>query len=132
MKNPYALLNYDMETGTSTPDLERVTKFIDEVLEELVTGFKATSTDVEPSDVGYCFYGNLHWGSIGEDRRTGDVNVDALIKVAVDKIVKYSKQPENRSAAIGDTETDECIAYQLDKLLKAKPVMHGGPLLNRK
>lgn len=132
MKNPYALLNYNMETGTSTPDLERVTQFIDEVLEELVTGFKATSTDVEPSDVGYCFYGNLHWGCIGEDRRTGDTKVDSLIKVAVDKIVKYSKQPENRSAAIGDTETDECIAYQLDKLLKAKSVMHDGLLLNRK
>ena len=132
MKNPYALLNYNMETGTSTPEFKRATKFIDEVLEELVKDFNATSTDVEPSDVGYCFYGNLHWGSIGENRITGDTKVDELIKVAVDKIVEFSKQPENRSAAIGDTETDECIAYQLDELLKAKPVMHGGLLLNRK
>ena len=131
MRNPYALLNYDMENGKSTPDLERVTKFLDETLEELVTGIKSEPTDVEMSDIGYCFYGNLHFGIIGENRRTGDKRIDSLIKVAVDKIVKFSKQPENRSAAIGDTETDECIAYRLDELLDAEPIMHN-VLLNRK
>jgi hypothetical protein len=36
-----------------------------------------------------------------------------------------------KEAGIGDTETDECIAYELDRLLGATPSMHE-VLLNRK
>ena len=129
MENKYALLNYDMSNNKSTPEFERATKFIDDVLNEMVTGIKSEPTQVPSEYVGYCFYGNLHWGSIGENRVTGDKRVDDLIAVAVKKLVEFSNGPED-DGGIGDTMTDECIAYEVDNLMNAEPIMHNA-LLNR-
>jgi len=128
-RNPYALLNYDMENGKSTPEFERATSFIDGVLKEMVDGIRSQPFSIDPSKIGYCFYGNLHWGSIGENRLTGDSRIDGLIATAVGKIREFAEGPED-DGGIGDTMTDECIAYEVDRLMKAKPVMHG-TLLNR-
>ena len=128
-RNPYALLNYDMENGKSTPEFEKATKFIDDVIGKMVSEIKSQPFSIDPSQVGYCFYGNLHWGSIGENRLTGDGRIDALIGEAVDKILEFSKGPED-DGGIGDTATDESIAYEVDRLMVAEPVMHG-TLLNR-
>jgi hypothetical protein len=130
MENKYSLLNYDMENQLPTPEFERAEKVIDEAITTMVAGIKSQPTDIEPSAVGYCFYGNLHWGSIGENRSTGDKRVDDLIAVAVEKIIDFSKGPED-DGGIGDTATDECIAYEVDKLMSAEPEMHD-VLLNRK
>jgi hypothetical protein len=130
MENKYALLNYDMENNKSTPEFEKATKFLDDVLSEMVTGIKSEPINFQPSEVGYCFYGNLHWGSIGEKRTTGDKRVDDLIEVAVNKIKEFSNGPED-DGGIGDTMTDECIAEEVDRLMEAEPVMHDF-LMNRK
>ena len=53
-------------------------------------------------------------------------NTEVLEKIKVLKTKVYAKE-----AGIGDTETDECIAYELDRLLGATPSMHE-VLLNRK
>ncbi len=128
MENKYSLLNYDMENGKSTPEFEKATKFLDETLKEMVEGIKSQHTYVENETVGYAFYGNLHWGSIGEDRKTGDSRVDSLIANAVQKISYFAKTEDH--GGIGDTATDEDIAYEVDRLMNATPVMHG-TLLNR-
>lgn len=130
MENKYALLNYDMENKKSTPEFEKATKFLDDTLSEMVTGIKSEPINFKPSEVGYCFYGNLHWGSIGEKRTTGDKRVDDLIEVAVNKIQDFSNGPED-DGGIGDTMTDECIAEEVDRLMEAEPVMHDF-LMNRK
>jgi len=130
-KNPYALLNYDMDNMKSTPEFEKVTESIDNTLDELANEIKSKSFDIDPDQIGYCFYGNLHWGSIGENRKTGDSRIDELISGAIKKLKVLAKSPEAKGAGMGDTHTDECIAYALDKRMAAEPVMHG-TLLNRK
>lgn len=129
MENPYALLNYDMDNNKSTPEFEKATKFITDTITEMVNGIRSESFEIEPSQIGWAFYGNLHWGCIGEDRRTGDIRIDELIKIAVDKLREFSEGPED-DGGIGDTATDECIAYVVDELMNAEPVMHS-VLLNR-
>jgi hypothetical protein len=128
MKNPYALLNYDMENGKPTPEFEKATAFLDGVLKDLVNAIKSQHTEVPNENIGYAFYGNLHWGSIGENRKTGDSRIDSLIQDAVQKIHYFAKTEDD--GGIGDTATDECIAYELDRLMDATPIMHG-TLLNR-
>jgi hypothetical protein len=128
MENKYSLLNYDMENRKPTPEFEKATKFLDETLKEMVDGIKSQHTEVDNESVGYAFYGNLHWGSIGEKRKTGDSRVDALIADAIQKINYFVKTEDH--GGIGDTATDEDIAYEVDRLMNATPVMHG-TLLNR-
>ena len=131
MKNKYALLNYDMENMVPTPEFTKATKFLDGVIKELVDGIKSGPLDhisEDPGIVGWAFFGNLHYGSIGEDRGTGDDRVDALIQTAIQKINEFVKT-ENHGG-IGDTATDECIASEVDRLMKANPKMHS-TLLNR-
>lgn len=130
MENKYALLNYDMENDKSTPEFEKATKFLDDVLSEMVTAIKSEPFSFNPSEVGYCFYGNLHWGSIGEKRITGDKRVDDIISTAIEKIKEFSNGPED-DGGIGDTATDECIAEEVDRLMEAEPIMHD-VLLNRR
>ena len=132
MKNPYALLNYDMENNKSTPEFEKATNLITSAITDMVNGIKSEPSDViekDPQIVGWAFYGNLHWGSIGEDRTTGDARVDELIQTAVNKIVEFAKGPEDHGG-IGDTATDESIADEVDRLMKSTTVMHS-TLLNR-
>jgi hypothetical protein len=128
-KNPYALLNYDMDAMKSTPEFEKATGFIDGVIEEMVAKIKSEPFQIEPSQVGYCFYGNLHWGSIGENRVTGDSRIDGIIAEAVEKLVEFSNGPED-DGGIGDTHTDECIAYEVDRLMQSESVTHS-TLMNR-
>jgi len=128
--NKYALLNYDMDRGVETPEYQKANQFIDEVVTEMTTAIKSQKTLVPASEIGRCFYGNLHWGRIGENRVTGDARVDKLIATAVKRLVKFSDGPES-DGGIGDTATDEAIAYEVDRLMNAKPAMIGGGLLNR-
>ena len=129
-RNPYALLNYDMDNNKSTPELEKLTQSIDNILDGLANAIKSKPLTIESDKIGWAFYGNLHWGSIGEDRKTGDSRIDELISGAIAELKELKKSPEAKGAGMGDTETDECIAYGLDKRMNAEPVMHG-TLLNR-
>lgn len=125
MENKYALLNYDMENMVPTPEFTKATKFLDGVIKELVDGIKSgpmDHIDEDPGIVGWAFYGNLHWGSIGEDRGTGDDRVDALINTAIQKIHEFVKTEDH--GGIGDTATDECIADEVDRLMRADSKMH--------
>ena len=128
MKNTYALLNYDMDNNKPTPEFEKATAFLDGVLKELVDGIKSQHTEVPSENVGHAFYGNLHWGAIGENRKTGDSRIDSLIAEAIQKIRYFAKTEDH--GGIGDTETDECIAYELDRLMNATPITHS-TLINR-
>lgn len=131
MKNKYALLNYDTENMVSTPEFTKATKFLDGVIKELVDGIKLGPLDhisEDPGIVGWTFYGNLHWDSIGEDRGTGNDRVDTLIQTAIRKINQFVKTEDH--GGIGDTATDECIAGEVDRLMKADSKMHS-TLLNR-
>jgi len=105
-----------MENKKPTPEFEKATSFLDSVLKELTDGIKSQHTEVPSEDIGHAFYGNLHWGSIGEDRKTGDNRIDSLIAEAVQKINNFAKTEDH--GGIGDTMTDECIAYELDRLMK--------------
>lgn len=129
MKNPYALLNYDMENDKPTPEFKKATEFITKTITKMVKGIKSEKFTIEPKQIGYCFYGNLHWGLIGENRKSGDERIDKLIKEAIDDIKKF--KDENDHGGIGDTATDECIAYEVDRLMGSDTVMAGGILLNR-
>jgi hypothetical protein len=114
-KNPYALLNYDMDKDESTPEFERATQFIDGVLEEMVDAIKSKYFRVDPDEIVGCFHSNLHWGSIQEAQSCGDARIDEAIAVAVKKLQEFADDPDN--GGIGDTATDECIAYRVEELL---------------
>lgn len=118
-RNPYALLNYDMDNMKSTPEFEKATSFIDGVIKEMVAKIKSEPFQIEPRLIGHCFYGNLHWGSIGENRLTGDSRIDDIIAEAVEKLVEFSNGPEDHGG-IGDTQTDECIAYEVIRLMESE------------
>lgn len=121
MRNPYALLNYDMDNNQPTPEFERDTKFIDDVLQELVDGISRVNGCLDIDKIGSCFYGNLHYSSLGENRKSGDSQVDILIANAVQQIKEYAKNVSPKSG-IGDTETDACIASSLERRLKNSPI----------
>jgi len=132
MKNPYSLLNYDMDNMEPTPEFTKATSFINDTIVEMVNAIKKSSSNIikeDPSLVGYVFYGNLHWGSIGENRSTGDSKIDEIINIAVKKLVDFSNGPDD-CGGIGDTATDEAIAYHVDELMDSKPKQHDF-LLNR-
>ena len=117
MKNPYALLNYDMDNNLPTPEFEQDTKFIDGVLQELVNAIVRVNGQLDIDEIANCFYGNLHYFSLGENRKCGDSQVDVLIANAVQQIKEHAKNVSPKSG-IGDTETDECIALSLERRLK--------------
>jgi len=120
-KNPYAFL-------IEGPELKEATDKVEAIVVEMVNEIKSQPHTVEKEVIGWAFYGNLHWGTLGEERMTGDTRIDDCIKKAIEKIREVNKEyPE---AGIGDTMTDECIAYHVDELMKATPVMHN-VLLNR-
>lgn len=115
-KNPYSLLNYDMENMKSTPEFERATEFIDDTIEEMVKEIKSEESSVDLEEIVGCFYINLHWSSIQEAQSCGNARVDAAIACAVEKLREFAKDhPDN--GGIGDTATDECIAFRVDELL---------------
>ena len=115
-ENPYALLNYDMDKGESTPEFERATQFIDGVLEEMVKSIKSEEFRVNTDEIVGCFYSNLHWSSIQEAESCGDARIDAAIAEATRKLIEFSDGPED-DGGIGDTATDESIAYRVEELL---------------
>jgi len=65
-----------------------------------------------------------------ERRETGDNRIDAIITEAIERIEEWADNTPN-NGGIEDTQTDECVAYEVDCLLDADPIMHGGILLNR-
>ena len=130
MENPYALLNYDMDNDKSTPEFEHATKVITDIITKMTTDIKSEKFEIEPSAIGSAFYGNLHWGTIQSPRLTGDDRIDGIIKIGVDAIKEFSDGPED-DGGVGDTATDESIAYTVDELMNAEPEMAGGTLLNR-
>jgi hypothetical protein len=123
--NRYALLNEGEEQKAAT---EAITEALEEMVEFINKRYQDPSVKVDRSQIGYCFYGNLHWGSIGEKRLTGDEVIDLHIANAIENIQIIAE--DYPDAAIGDTMTDELIAYHVDELMKAEPVMHS-VLLNR-
>lgn len=131
MENKYALLNYDMEEIKSTPEFLETQRMLDVIVNELAESVRKVETNLDLALVGECFYGNLHYGLIGVNRLTGNDAIDKAIKLAIEKIKVLKTKVYAKEAGIGDTETDECIAYELDRLLGATPSMHE-VLLNRK
>lgn len=125
MKNRYALLIEGVEEKEAT---ERIQDVLETMVKGISERFAEPGINIDPRQIGYCFYGNLHWGSIGENRLVGDEVVDKLIESAIEDIESISE--DYPDAGIGDTMTDECIAYHVDELMQCDPIMHG-VLLNR-
>jgi hypothetical protein len=115
-ENPYALLNYDMDNNEPTPEFERATQFIDRVLGEMVKSIKSRDFHVSITAIINCFYSNLHWSSIQEPESCGDARIDTIVAEATRKLIEFSEGPED-DGGIGDTATDESIAYQVEELL---------------
>ena len=131
MENKYALLNYDMDRMEPTPDFLETQRMLDVIVNELAESVRRAEADLDLALVGECFYGNLHFGLIGVTRLTGNSIIDRAIKLAIEKIKMLKTRVYAKEAGIGDTATDECIAYELDRLLGATPSTHE-VLLNRK
>jgi len=117
MENPYALLNYNMENNTETPEFKAATDYITKVIAEMTDGIKADQTDISAEEISRCFYHNLHWGSISARVLCGNTKVDDLIKTAVDSLVEFG-DGDTDDGGIGDTATDESIAYTVEELLE--------------
>ena len=128
LRNPYSLLNYDMddmENEKSTPEFERATSFIDGVLKEMVDEIKSqpfpirlASLSGDMSAIGYCFYCKIG-PSFDPGFSTGDSRIDGLIETAVKKLWEFANGPEDDGGML-DTMSRECMAYEVDRLMKSK------------
>ena len=126
MKNKYSLLNYDWDTHTETLDFTTTEHMIDAIINKLAKVIlknkedKTNTLDLPANDkLVSMFYRNYHFGSI-QDRPelTGNVEVDKAIAFAVESLEILQKTTIASEAGIGDTATDEDIAYELGRLIK--------------
>lgn len=121
MENPYSLLNYNMDDMEPTPEFEKATKFITDTITKMVNGIKEELSDASDyaDSIGGVFYSNLHWGSIQKPQLTGMIKVDAHIAEAIKALTEFRDGPYVMGSGIGDTATDECIAYEVENLLNS-------------
>jgi len=117
MTNKYSLLNYDQELVKPTEDFLNTQLMIDTILADLAASCLTTNSNLDPSFISEIFYENFHFGSIQDTVHTGHEKIDDAIELAVEKLKELNELDMSKEAGIGDTATDEAIAYELEELL---------------
>jgi hypothetical protein len=112
VENKYSLLNEGEEQ-------EKVTLAIDNALAEMMNDLSDLaegSSKERIKDIESYFYGRIHYG---EEPNTGDWQIDELIDMTAETLEEIAD--EYPRCGLGDTETDECVAYYLKKLMLLDP-----------
>jgi hypothetical protein len=112
VENKYSLLNEGEEQ-------EKVTLAIDNALAEMMNDLSDLAKDSDQERICMIesyFYGRIHYG---DEPNAGCWQIDELIDVTAEALEEIAD--EYPRCGLGDTETDECVAYCLKELMLLDP-----------
>jgi hypothetical protein len=112
VENRYSLLNEGEEQAEVTLAIDNALAEMMKDLSDLAEG----SSKERIRAIESHFYGRIHYG---DEANTGDWQIDELISMTAESLEEIAD--EYPRCGLGDTETDECVAYRLKEIMLLDP-----------